>query len=208
MHAHQAEAVRGLKDNLPRAGWLMEVRGYTYHQEHSEFVLDAFVENLNYLADTYWSEDPRQRQLPILLPADAERALKFKGKNGGGPRVSHIFLYDFEYVLKPKGGQFQILEHSAAARYLLAGDRPKAPGPTPGRGGEEGKDKQPDNRGGWRPPGGTVLSDVFASAGAPEPKVLGPSNIPGGPGKDKDRPGLPPRTEFIVLFIWQEPLTE
>ena len=66
-----AEAVRKPDPALPKAGWVVEIRGYTYHGDKYTFVLNTFVENLIDLTDL----DPANKRVKNLkLPKETEFA--------------------------------------------------------------------------------------------------------------------------------------
>jgi type IV pilus assembly protein PilM len=238
---------------LPKTGWVVEIRGYTYHWGQKQFVLDTLVDNLNYLAvagakAAFPSEDGKDKKM-VSLPPDAERIL-FKGgkadpKDEDNSRLSYIFLYDYEVDYKARGSEFIIIGKSVLPRLLsLGGGGPgefgKGPvgpvGPPTGspKGGDPKEKDDPNagevkqegpNRGAWKPPSNTGFADLFTGSGTGAPGGFGgpgPDRIPGKgmvppggkegvtPGGKQASPGasqLPPRTEFVILLVWQEPLT-
>jgi hypothetical protein len=194
MRRDQAEAVRdvnakrGPASTLPKAGWVVEIRGYTYHTETWNFVMNTLVANLADLADINSVKGQRLKKAlpsqpadPVKFPPDMERILKVKIWEGDKavdkPRISHVFLYDYLTSKRPQGGGFTLIGTSNMAKLLLKGS----------------------HRGGWTPPRDTVFAEVFGPAVA-QPK------LPGGPGAMAVPGRLPMRTEFIVVFVWQEPL--
>jgi type IV pilus assembly protein PilM len=240
MRAKEAAMIRekDKSSKLPRAGWVVEIRGFTYHIENKDFVLDTLVEHLNYLASTYFTEDPKKgpRRLPIQLLPDAERILKFKDgdekdKDKDPWRMSHIFLFDYDFDARPRGSDFLLIQRSVISKLMLsggggAGEGKVAPTPTPNAADKKDATETPEpkgevtvNRGHWKALSSTGFADVFV-AGAGGGGIGGfegrkPMNF-GSAQKESVKASastatgfvhLPVRTEFIILFVWQEPLT-
>ena len=246
-----AEAIRKADPTLPKAGWVVEIRGFTYHDEKDRFVLNSFVENLIDLTDL----DPANKRVKNLkLPKETEFAFRIEETVDGAKkfksRASFVLLYDFQTDPDPKPGQFQkITRCHLAELFTVAGGAgavggfgggPGAfkPGPGGKAGGSpsgmpDGKEGAPaadtekkdgKDRSNWRPPAGTLLADAFSGAGAVyggaefNPMPGGKKPLPGGgfppPGElggGGFNPAPPtvrraPRTEFVIHFIWLEPL--
>jgi len=221
MRKDQAEAVRDLLNakkgpasTLPKAGWVVEIRGYTYHTESNNFVVNTLVANLADLADLDPVKGQRLKKPlasqptdPVKFPPDVERILKIPSKEGDKdvfkPRISHVFLYEYYVQKGPKGGDFNLITSSTVAA-LMTGPPPAAAGPAvPGPKGAVDpaapKDDTPVRM--WRPLTGTGFTDVFS--GTVQNRPTSPS---GAAAKQEAFTRLPPRTEFIVVFIWQEPV--
>ncbi len=236
-----AELVRagGKKDSpgtgLPKAGWIVEIRGFTYHTDSYNFVIATFLENLIDLVD-----DPANKRVEgIQLPPEVAALIRIteKGENGAevykGSRVSYILLYDYVKDENPRPGEFKKINHCLIGDLLLSGTGggpggsggPGNPGmpPGPGKGTPADGSKTPDttekkdtkDRSAWRPPSSTVLADAFTGGtgggmgGYPFQGKKQPGSFvpPGG----KEDPGAAPalkramRTEFVIHFIWIEP---
>jgi hypothetical protein len=160
---------------------VIELRGYTYHQGQEGFLLDTLVHNLG----------TRARK-----PADP------KVPDPVGGKVSHPVLYQYKAVPDPIATQFHLINTTdlvflATGRPAGKDGNPQPPERTPG-----GQIKV-ERRDGWRPIGPVLLP---AGAGITDRTSM-PVII-----KDKDKKELPKdqftRTEFIVLFVWKEPLDD
>jgi hypothetical protein len=203
----------GQSVTIPPKGWIVEIRGYTYNSAKDGFVRDTLVENLKDLTET----DPKKRQLTnAKLPPEATYVLREKD----APRISAVTLFRADPDNNPKPGRFYFMENSALAP-LLEMWGPALP-PTPG--GKKdiatpgGKVRAiPTTRKNWRPPTFTAAAASFGiqAPGAPPPKTLfgAPTGNPplagGAPTAAAPAAPIPlaVRTEFVVVFIWQEPLT-
>jgi type IV pilus assembly protein PilM len=255
-------------DGKSAAGWVVELRGYVYHQRRESFVIDTLVANLNRLARKGKAKPAAEQ------PADAAAAAPDKpGEEGKKPemedpianKISHAFLYDFKPVDNPVPGQFDLIGGSflvglvpgagsaaggmgegrgnmaavnAAQMAMMkqamgaggggdtaaaggTGEGAAAPrtrnwapllgGGTAGGMGEPGRlmgPMGPGRGGSMMPPGAgyKMQQPPSASRGSVRPTPP-PGEVP-GEGKteeDKPRKGQPLRTEFVVLFVWQEP---
>ena len=108
------------------AGWVVEVRGTTYHKHERLFLMDTLVYNLNkYGAAPLGAAPPSSA---AAAPADSNKADPIKG------RVSHAFLYFCWPVKDPQPGAFQHISGSYL-RDLLQGAA-GGPGGPGGPGGD------------------------------------------------------------------------
>jgi type IV pilus assembly protein PilM len=212
-----ADIVRSKKEGaggLPKAGWIIEIRGYTYHADSYNFVINTFLENLIDLVDDESNKRVEGIKLPRDLkdPKDRElvHALRFVEKTDGGKevvkgsRISYILLYDYVKDETPRPGEFKKINRFLLKDLLIGGtgggqfgkDGTPQGMPSPkgspkgaddsGKGADGGEKKSDSkDRTGYLPPGGTVLADAFNSAGG-----LGGYGDP-GVGK-KGGPVLPP----------------
>ena len=192
--------------NAPKDGWVVEIRGYTYVQPKSEEFVDAtLIENLKYPS-----------KLKDIQMSDA-----LKGKIE--KRVGYLHLYKRKPVYDPVPGRFEFVGRSYLSS-LVKGNAQGGfgAGPGPGgpmmpmgpRGGEqpggpvpEGKEKA--NRDMWRPMGLETAAIVGEAGGpggggfAPPPGAVPP---PGGVEGAKGKQKAVPRYEFVIVFIWREPI--
>jgi type IV pilus assembly protein PilM len=206
---------------LPKQGWVVEVRGYTYFKKGEKFVDDTIIANLN---------DPKY----FIQKHPAFNDLKQRVQS----RVSFLHLYKNVTEKSPVPGRFKIIGQSnlpVLVKGLTGGTGGGKPGGigdgpnvgkiggTPGQPGDQKEGEKKINRDGWRAIG-EVASSIFVGGGGGGGGQPGLGNIPGGPDKSKgskdfpsgnapkgDTPGLAnpnavPRTEFVILFIWREPI--
>ncbi|MBY0522659.1 MAG: type IV pilus assembly protein PilM [Gemmataceae bacterium] len=178
------------------AGWVVELRGYTYHSGSQQFVLDTFVDNLA----THAAKKPGEGKEP--------KGIKNGELDPLTGRISHVVLYRFPRDEKPVGAKFHIID-STVLPNLVAGVTSGVPsGGPPDKPGQPGTKPPPPsggrNRDGWRP-----LGTDGAHFGRGGDKIVNTDQGEFGkfPKKDpKEVKGQPPtRTEFIILFVWREP---
>src|ERR1035438_5605193 len=77
-----------------REGWVVEIRGYTYHKENVEFVRDTLLENLQY---------PSKLKDIMNNPDLKEQIDKIEGK------VKYLHNYKQETVKDPVPGKFHLI---------------------------------------------------------------------------------------------------
>lgn len=144
------------------AGWVVEVRGYTYHVDGFDFVRYTLVRNLQEAGTTFaQSTDPTKAGL--FIPD-----LKDPKKDPVLGKVSHSFLFAQKVTKAADLKKDQVVTLSLAATSqidrLLAGTAPAA-----GPGGEGG-------------PGGQLPGGPVGSPSGPGSPEGGPGGLPGGPG--------------------------
>lgn len=176
------EEIRKKMPDAPiRDGWVVEIRGYTYHRNKKDFVRHTLVENLRF-----------PHNLKGLPVDDA-----MKAKIGVGDRLAYLAIYKFDVFNNPVPGRFNLINKSYL-KTLVKETQPAVaavgvqPVVTPGA--PAGREKK--NRDGWKPIGETasaIYADTFG----------GSVGFEKGPATD---PYAVPRTEFVVVFIWREPL--
>ena len=192
--ADQAKRVLLLEG--PTEGWVIEIRGYTYRDKAIQFVTDTIIENLKFpgnLKDKYGKE--------FVMPPGMKDLVE--------KRVGFLNLYQRLEVKDPVAGEFRLINRSFL-RDLVKGLPPEvgpgglAPPPPPPPPGAAVK----PNRDAWRPIGDTA-SFVLGAGGGPgvfaPPQFFPPPVNP----KEKDvvAPKVIPRTEFVLVFVWREPIT-
>ena len=152
--------IKGSDKDTPKTGWVVEIRGYTYHWDGDKFIENTLIQNLRSpgdLKDITIDEDFRKK---------------------ASERVSFLHNYKTVTFKNPQPGVFNIIQNSQLPA-LLAG------GAAPAQGGAAG---------GWAPIGDTAVA-VFTGA-APPPIAPLPGAV-----ESKEK-----RTEFVVLFLWEEPI--
>jgi type IV pilus assembly protein PilM len=191
---------KGLKENLPKSGWVGEIRGFTQHQDKERFVLNTLVENL-------------------AVPTAAGNKLSPEMEKDIQKQISHVFLYKFAKIDNPEPGVLETIKTSYL-REVLGGNAPGGPPghvqrqPNPDQQGEAPKSAAVNDN--WRPLGDIAaasFSGTFGTAGPagirkgppPAPVSAAAGNAPAEAGNGPARPRVP-RTEFVILFVWREPL--
>jgi type IV pilus assembly protein PilM len=244
-------AVREKKeDKLPKSGWVVEIRGFTYHQDADNFVKYTILENLRDLAET----DKANQTIPkAIFPTEASKGMRKETAEGGDAakkieksRASFVQLYEYFIDANPAPGQFELIRQSRLSEVLgLAASGGGGPGgfgkgsmmkkgsidPAGGGGGSETPEpdkKDSKDRSTWHPPAGTLAAESFggggggggmgAAPGMPTFSNTGPMSRPGVKfGMSAPRPDpasstsgvrRQQRTEFVILFIWEEPTLE
>jgi type IV pilus assembly protein PilM len=134
------------KEELPFVqGWVIEIRGYTYHHGTSLFVRDTLIENLQFpgkLKDITKNPD---------LKAQID---KIEGK------VKYLLNYETKVVDRPVPGKFELIGGGFLKNLMKnVGPANAAPGPPGNPGVPQGADKP--NRDNWRPISQTVAADAF-----------------------------------------------
>lgn len=191
------------KLEMPKAGWIVEVRGYTYHFDKDMFVENTLIENLKY---------PERLKNPDGSPVKLSKQMDDEVRK----QIGYLLIYKVETDAKPAPGQFKLVNRSYLNELIgSTGNNttggtpgvtsppmtpggpgvPMTPPSVPGGGGdsssstsstEEGKDGEKKvDRSGWQPLSGVTTAATSATSGS----VI-----------------ATPRTEFVVLFIWKEPL--
>lgn len=200
--------------------WVVELRGYTYNKKRREFVMDTLVANLTNRAQASEQAVKAAKDAAAAAPApapapapaaeekkegDAKEAPKkapppppeFDPKPLSihevvGSRVSHVLLFEYNAVPDPEQGKFLLIDRSVLPQLIRSGGRWASL--TGGGGGAGAREGFPGGAG----PG-------------PGPVHVRPP-LPGGEkarpeGDENSRKGLQ-RTEFIVLLVWNEPLSQ
>jgi type IV pilus assembly protein PilM len=154
-----AKLLKGSEKDTPKSGWVVEIRGYTYHKETEKFIADTLIQNL--------------RNPGALKDISIDEDLKKKVSE----RVSFLLNYKVVPVDKPQPGRFNVIE-TTSLPWLLAG------GAVPPAANVPAVPPAP-----WAPIG-DAASSVF-------------SEVTDRPTEGKE---TLKRTEFVVLFLWEEPI--
>lgn len=198
-------------------GWVVELRGYTYHRQERQFLIDTLMENLGtkpvqqpVLASDTKSGDktlppttdkkspppttpttdkktPPSATDKKVPPATDKKAPAVAAPGAGGYRISHPVLLAYKSVPNPTG-DFQLINTSQVPRLLGVAAPAAAKGRPPAGASSVGA---------WRPLGGAA--DNLPAEGEVVPGVDPAGAAKKGAAKDLWR------TEFVVLFVWQEP---
>jgi type IV pilus assembly protein PilM len=207
------------KNEPPKgAGWVIELRGTTWFEptKTRQFLLSTLVQNLATRARVKSADGSD-------LPKDSDDVLVTKVDDAVKNRVSHVFLYNYR---QSDPGSFALIGESVVDKLISqagtgapAGD-PTAPGP-----GQTTPTAAPaaaaNSLNSWVPlgssssagnGGGNTPRTPYPGAGSPYP---GGSRPPAGSGTPTTQPGegasgaagnsKSKRTEFVVIFVWQEP---
>ena len=184
---------KGDNVRVPKEGWIVELRGYTYHKDKYKFIEETILENLEH------PEGLKDQAGKELVPANAEIFKQIK------ECVSFLVIYKQQVAQNPVAGQFEVigksylipLQKGIPADVVAPGKGPA--NPVPGPGGPPGQDQKP-TRDAWKPIG-EVAPDLYFGAG-----VGGVPANAAAAGKEAPVVSDIPRTEFVVLFIWAEPI--
>ena len=201
-------------------GWVVEVRGFTYHKDELNFLRQTLIKNLQKV-DYYAQATGQDMPVDRIIPGGTDPVI---GK------VSYVALLDFFADVNPARNQFKKINTSRIAQLILpqaGGTGELGPdgmpiGGSPGdefSGGPEGFAGDGTGVGGaaaappWTPWGKTAvgLGQPGAEGGEGYPGgIPGGEEYPGGPEGTQPivRPGFKPkpRYEFVVSFIWKEPV--
>ncbi len=198
-------------------GWIVEIRGFTYHKDMEKFVKETIVHNLQFPASLKGNKE-------------LEEVSKRVEKN-----VSYLHIY---YHGRVTPGQPGVISRSylrtlADGLAVKAGDNKGAGAgiqvapPVQGA-GAAGGDKNKPNRDHWLPLADTVAASIFGKhvlpvgaggggpggggggagifkPGAPPPIKVGDPGVPGDP-KQAPPTLVVPRYEFVLVFVWREPI--
>lgn len=195
------------RKGVKESGWVVEVRGFTFHHQGRNFLNHVLCENIvRHGMPGYDEKDPAQY---------IERDPKKAPVPDQDPILNHIF----HVVLLPApvfGDTNRKTEdtetftriHRSYLDYLIrkaASASQPAPGPPVGAGGLPQKPAEPNPgrlRENWFPASGerTAATSIEQSLGDADERA---SLLPKGDAEVVER--WQRRTEFVLLFIWKEP---
>lgn len=226
-----------VKDKIPPKAWVVEIRGYTYHEDEGKLVENTLLENLRRPEEIGNVPDEKGPAQGETKEEWKERLAQWqKMKTQVRDRMKFLVLFRNNRVENPEPGQFKFISKSNLKSLLRAGpgdttggdQKGATPMPPQPQAGDTGTAKA--SRDAWAPLGETArlgFGDAnlgpaggFGPGGGPgpgggfDPKLGGatiqpnPPVIPGkGPTKEETI-RRQPRTEFVLLFIWNEPLMD
>lgn len=210
-------------------GWVIEIRGYTFHQDQKRFLVEVLLENLA----RYGIVSPTSG---AAAPAGGEGAAA-GGLPDKGPvvnRVTHALVYRYLTKKTNERSNFEIINQSYLAAAMREGGMgggmggpmgggpkdggPMGGGPMGSPGGEGGGAAAggAPSRDNWQPLGANAGSSGYGGPGMGGPGMGGPGM--GGPGFGG--PGASSgvttaetagarsnhtRTEFVIFLVWKEP---
>ncbi|GIW82130.1 MAG: hypothetical protein KatS3mg105_3937 [Gemmatales bacterium] len=198
-----------------KSGWVVELRGYTYHRDGYRFVMATLVENLASKARTRLPASagsqgtvPQQPAAPGAVPSPQPQPQpkpNNDAKNNNNKekptqsqeerdfqkviadRISHVTLYRYIVAADPDRSKFFLINNT----YLpeLLGNTTPSP---------------------WTPLGsvGNVVGDKNDQNEITAPRTGTNNNNDNGqntPQPAQETKGIP-RTEFVIHFIWDEPV--
>ncbi|HEV3144081.1 MAG TPA: type IV pilus assembly protein PilM [Gemmataceae bacterium] len=156
------------------AGWVVELRGSTYHYQHRAFLIDTLVYNLDRIGAMGMDRNPQK----IANDTDPLRG-----------KASHAFLYFSREVKDPQPNTFVYIDKTYLPEILSAGtgEGPGGPGQMPGmaRGGIPGA-SGPGSGGADARPGGS--GQTGAASGTPRSAWRPEGSVPGFEGSSGSSP--------------------
>ncbi|HZU38745.1 MAG TPA: hypothetical protein VFA18_22650, partial [Gemmataceae bacterium] len=199
------------------AGWVVELRGYTWSdREPYQFLRTVFINKL--AADASKKDDDKSKDADKDHPDPTDIHTAWKRAIEGD--VNHAFVYKAIPYQNADPNQFNLINTSVLDSLLGGGGA----APTGGRGAQEQMMGMMANKGGGSGGTGSFTSLLDAAgtgggtgggkqppmvSGAPRlPNLPNGKSPPGSAEADKSAENAKPgatRTEFIVLFIWKEP---
>jgi hypothetical protein len=213
------------KKKIPDKAWVVEIRGYTYLDGADQFLMDTLMENLKY----------PEMVNPTLFPARYAKTMAARGRavpgNKAAPKkedlehekeldkkvlseTSFLFLLINKSVEDPVPGQFMYIRGSALPILVAPlGDAERMMVAEKGKGGDGGGENNPappvglpkKTRAAWRPIG-DVAAAMNGAAGGGRLQAVQPFVPPGMRDKKGPAINLQPRYEFVLQFLWKEPL--
>lgn len=182
-------------------GWVVEIRGFTYHNKQHQFLLDTLIDNLN----------TRRKETASASPATGgkEEPKKTEIEPVKG-NISHVVLF-VRPDKKPIGHEFELIKESLLMP-LVAGvvpvdpnasnaPPPTTPPPPPGRPGAAPPPAS-KSRAGWKPLGAETQATLIPKGAE---RIFAQMEVAQPEKVEKVEKGHYTRTEFIVLFVWREP---
>jgi hypothetical protein len=202
------------------AGWVVELRGYTYHKDQDRYLKDTLVWKLGTFRHKEQEVEVSTLYLKRPEGAPAEQP---HGNDPVEGHVSYAVLYDYKFCYSPSEYGQMALRGGVVAD-LVGGSK----GSDKGESGMLGVGAKGAGGGGsWTPlgnnlgsgkaggggnPGGGGGAAVGRRDGGSRPELMQGGAAVGPDAGAKDKPketktdqGTLKRTEFIMLFIWEEP---
>ena len=223
------------RDNPPQdKGWVVELRGFTYHYDQQTFLLRTLLQNLQIKGDAEsigQGEDNAVAPVTVPPAPGPGSSPPASPPSPGSPakpdeptqdkvdpvykRVSHAILYKYQPDSNPDPFSFKIISSSVLPKLVVNTGMAAGAASGPGGGGSMGGGMV--SSGSPSSVGGAAGSKDFqallsggtgnvSSSGSPSPSSSSMSSGPGGTRTTATTTAAgPTRTEFIMLFIWREP---
>lgn len=192
-----------MRRNLPQGpGWIVEIRGWTFHNKHVDFIKDTLVHNLETRAGPPSAPEAAPATGAAATGAAATAAPVEKPKEDPiRSKISHVFLANnYERVSNPDPIKFKKIGRSELPGLFGAPET----GTQPIAGARD--DRSGDPRAGWNPVGGVGVEPAATPTfGTGVVGLPNPMPTPASPAATPVTPGALVRTEFIVMFVWKEP---
>ncbi len=208
------------KEAPKKPGWVVEIRGYTYHKDGANFVDHTLVENLKTRKGVAW---PLQNPSPTLTPLETSHVALLKYKTTSNPNDGFAFIDAPLYInslvgsLNDAGGGGGGGANGVNKPGGMAGGAALGggnPGASSGSGINRtnpwvGLGMVHGSAGGGVGAGGVVGGDGIGAMGGGRNPASGTGT--GQPASDPkagsgERSFERKRTEFIIVMYWVEPL--
>lgn len=197
-------------------GWIIELRGYTYHSAKAQAVVDVLMENIAERAQSkpkYWPllEQPEESGVPAgSAKPDSPPGGADQPAAPMGP-ISHVMRVNHTTIRANDGTPFMIIGTSKLDDLLGGGGGGgggSAQGPASGNvsgTGRPGSGAPAQGPGGSAAPGGGGRSGGGSTSTWKPLVAVDTTEAPGtgATGAAKTEPKYN-RTEFVILFIWRE----
>jgi hypothetical protein len=170
------------RDKPPTGGgWVVEMRGFTYHKDEQKFLLDFLVKNLATRHKEIKPEEPKVEKKEKETEDEEGKPAIIEPIGG---KLSHVCLYRVQEIANPEPGVFPLIKDSFLAALLGVARTKEGELPT-GAGA----------RIQWKPLGSESANVLKAGDINAAPKTA---------KDDKEKKEMR-RTEFVITFVWQEP---
>jgi hypothetical protein len=226
MDPDERQRLRDKPSSFPKEGWLVEIRGYTYHNKTIHFVKNTFVENLRSFKGkqnekTKEWEDVLVENKAILdrpfqpgSPDSLRKVMTERIEN----RKHLLHVYKLQEFDNPTPGMFQLIGQSYLKDLASSGGGGAGKGAGAGKeaggkeaGKEAGGKAAGTDRSKWSPIGTGAGGGGKEGGGKVGGGVGGVGGGVGGRGKEGQggqallNKSTLKRTEFVVIFVWEEP---
>lgn len=184
-----------------KPGWVIEIRGYTYHKNGLYFVLHTLVENLKTRKAVAW---PLQNPSPVLTPLETSHVALLKYKTTSDPSEGFSFIDSPLFInslvtASTEGGAGGAAGPDGGLAGVAFGGPAETGAMGGGGSGTGGSAGSASRTGTW-----VGLGMVHGSAGGASTTTGGTST--GAPTGSTERPIDRKRTEFVIVMYWVEPL--
>ncbi len=191
-------------------GWVVELRGYTFHHDRETFVREVLLENLARLGIR--AETPPAAERPAAQAAAEPRpaggnpppapapggtppkAAKVEDKEPVVNKVSHFVLYDSKFKPSDETSTFDLINRSSLDEVVKGGGGGGERGGPPGGMGPGGGPPGAPGAPGGGPGGGSAM-------GGPGGNPMGGSGGGGGGGEKESGPSRDSWTSLLTLTV-------